>query len=793
MKISYLWLKTICNISQRPTELADLLTRIGLEVNSITPFSFIPKGLVVGQILQSTPHPNANRLLKVTVDVGQDAPLSIICGAPNVEVGNKAVVALPGTTLTMPHKQQTTIRKVSIRGEISEGMLCSESELGIGDAEREILALQTSHEPGTPLEKVWNTPEDTIFEIELTPNRNDVISHFGVARDIAAACGQVLERRVLKPLISCDSLPLRITVKDNTACPRYTGVMIQGVKMKPSPIWLQRCLRSIGYVPINIIVDITTFLMSCFGQPLHAYDYDHIAKKKIIVQKLPKGTKFTTLDSVVRTLTGEELMVCDSEGPLCMAGIVGGERGKITKNTTNVFLESAYFEPITIYKAHKHHKIQTDASLRFMRGIDPSMTYMVLKKAASMVQKYAGGTIASVAHDHYPNKIACHEIPITYTYIARLTGMDIPKEDIHKILTNLKIKIKEEKSTGFTAIIPPYRSNVTRPADLVEEILRMYGYNRENTHPQPHFQRFHAKKNPFHQRKSNLKKLLAAQGYHEIVTNSLASSHHPHASPKERIFVLHPLSQALNSLRKTMLFVGLEVVQRNVRHNQSTIKLFEIGKVYHRTPDTFHENEKLAIWLAGLQKETSWLHPKQQATFFDLCAIVKTIFSHANLPMAFLPIVHPHYSQCIALQHKETLYGYMGQVHGDITTSLNLKTPIFFAEIDLAAWKRPTPPQRYTKIPKYPSVTRDISLAIPATTSFLELQRTITQMHIPALQHFHLIDYYQGKPLADHQKGYTVRLVLQSPKQTMDEKQITKTIQRIATGLKQTLSADVRD
>ncbi len=594
MKISYLWLKSILDTNKPPEKIAEILTEAGLEVTTLTPFHFTPAGLVLGKIIESKPHPNADKLHVTRVNVGQEAPLTIVCGAPNATVNKKVIVALVGTTLVLPNHQKLVIKKVNIRGQVSEGMLCAEDEIGLGNDHSSIVTLNTKYPEGTPLEKVWHTPVDTIFDIDLTPNRNDATHHFGIARDLAAKMGRVLEQPIVTPLIPCDSLPLQVSVKEKKGCPRYTGVVIKNIDVKPSPIWMQRCLKSIGIRPINNIIDITNFIMHDIGQPLHAFDYDQLQKKKISVKKLPAETSFTSLDGSVYTLKGDELMVCDPAGPLCMAGIIGGKRARVTASTKTIFLESAYFDPIWIYRTAKQHSISTEASMRFSRGTDPTAPFLVLQKAVAMLQKYANGTIASMFVDEAVHNIVPTSIEMEYAYIQRLAGIELPPQTIEKIVTTLDIAVKKKTDEGFVAVVPPYRRDVKRPADVVEEILRIYGYNKVVKNGKKRDALLVLPMQPQAQtpKTSHLKRYLVAHGYNEIITNPITSREYS-TSKARAILLANPGGQMLDSLRTTLLFGGLEAIKNNLNRSQQTVKFFEIGKTYHEKEDsTFQETKK---------------------------------------------------------------------------------------------------------------------------------------------------------------------------------------------------------
>ncbi len=796
MKISYNWLKRFVDCNLPPQEVADLLTQTGLEVGHITPFELIPNQLILGKILTSTPHPNAERLKITTVHIGTTNPLTIVCGAPNATAGQKVVVAPIGTTLTLANSEELKIKKAKIRGQLSEGMLCAADELGLGTLHNEIITLKSSYPAGTPMTKVWDTPPDHIFDIELTPNRNDAISHLGVARDLAAVLNKTTHLPIIVPPIPTDNLPIQITIKDKKNCLRYTNVIFTNLQIQDSPIWLQNSLKSIGIRPINNIVDITNYIMHETGQPLHAFDYDKI-KKKIILQKLPKGTLFTALDGVEYKLTGEELMICDTVGPLAMAGIIGGDRGKVTEKTTKILLESAYFDPASIYRTARIHRLHTEASYRFERGIDPMNTHNALQKAVQTIQKYTGGKICSMLQDNYPTKVEPKKIPITYAYITRIVGFEIPIKTVHRICKGLSIQIETPTETGFTAIVPPYRSDVTRPIDLVEELLRIYGYNKK---PQP------TKLNSFnttlpsshHHKRATKKKLhtiLATKGYHEIYTNSLQSEKSI-LLPNQAISIANPLSQKQTHLRQTLLFSGLEVVAYNLNRKEKVIKLFETGKVYHQTKTGYQEQEKLGIWLTGPKANPTWASRPTLHKLLDLQASLQYLIQYTTGEPAVLhPVEKRHFTKCLTIQHGQKTYGYIGQVSPETLSAfdIDITKPLYYAEIEVDLLLTPPATITYQPISKFPSVIRDISIAVSNQTTYTQIHQVIKKEKIPTLQDFTLIDHYHSSALGKQKKAYTFRCTLQSRKKTFKEKEINKVVNQIIRLLKEAFNAEIRE
>ncbi len=797
MKISYNWLKEYLPQINTPKKVAELLTQIGLEVSCLQPFALVPKELLIGKVLTCIPHPNADRLKMTTIDIGTEQPLSIVCGAPNVATGRKVVVAPIGTTLFFENGKTLKIKKSKIRGVVSEGMLCAEDEVGLGKEHDGILVLKTQKKVGTPAYMYFHTPPDTIIDIELTPNRADAFSHIGIARDIAAASGKTLEKPIIQPLIPSDSLPFQVSVEDTLACPRYTGIVIKNIVIAPSPIWLQNRLKAIGLAPINNIVDITNFLMYEWGQPLHAFDYDALVKKKLIVKRLPANTSFTTLDGITRKLYGEELMICDSVGPLCMAGILGGERSKVRASTKTIVLESAYFSPMSIAKTARMHKLFTEATFRFERGTDPDLPCIALQRATNLIQTVAQGTIASAIIDHYPKKIQPATITITYAYINKLIGCVLSPTLVHDILKRLDIVVKDKNETGFIAIVPLYRVDVKRPADLVEEILRIYGYNKvvaKNkltiNYTSPASQTI--------TNKNKIATLLVAKGYNQIITNALTKSTYASLTkgldPAHNIMLDNPLSQSLDSLRQTLLFSGLEIVAHNINHGKPSLKLFELGKEYAYLKGSYQEHPKLGIWLTGNIEGPNWIRKPRQVTLQDLYAVVQQILQQRGITnIEAVPIEHPFYKDCLTLNLDKKIYVRMGQVASSILKHLNIEPTVFFAQIDMVPLLQNKPRQQHYKpIVKFPTVLRDLSLAINSSVTFSQIHKLIKKQAIPQLQNIYMIDYYKGNSIEKDKKAYTLRFVLQSAKNTLKEKEINKIMQQLCQVLQTELGAIIR-
>ena len=633
MKISINWLKEYINFSETPEEISNLLTKSGLEVTHIESFQPIKTELstmLIGQIVACTKHPNADKLHCTQIDVGTDKPLSIVCGAPNVEIGKKVAVAPVGTTLHTYNGDCIKIKPAKIRGEISEGMLCAEDEIGLGPSHERILWLDTPLPPGTSLSHYFNLSTDTVLTIELTPNRIDACSHIGVARDLRALLNKPIQYPATLTIEQQDGrqlLPIKVSVEDAIACPRYAGIIMTGIRVQESPQWVQTKLKAIGLPSINNIVDITNLVMYELGQPLHAFDYDKLEGKEIYVKLAAKGERIVTLDNIDRELSGGEIVIADQQNTIALAGILGGIPTSIQPETSNIFLESAYFFPETIRSAAKHHKIQTDAAFRYERGTDPNVAVTALRRACLLIQEIAGGKIASELIDIYPHSIKPLHIEVFYVNIQKLIGEVLPKTIIHHILQNLDIEITNNNEISFIAIVPPYRVDVTREVDVIEEILRIYGYDNIQLPAQLSSTFLAPSKPPLpYQLERTLAPILIANGYQEICTNSLSFVHDAETAgdgiEKVNVKLLNPLSDKLNILRDNLVLSGLEVIAHNINRKLVDLKLFEFGKTYHQEDGKYIERNKLGIWLTGKIEALNWIRQLQDVTFQDINTII---------------------------------------------------------------------------------------------------------------------------------------------------------------------------
>ena len=689
MKISYNWLKQFLQIDWDAQKTGELLTDLGLEVEGITPFESVKgglKGIVVGHVLTCEPHPNADRLKLTTVDIGQEAPVQIVCGAPNVAAGQKVPVATVGTTLFTKEGEAWVIKKGKIRGEVSQGMICAEDEIGLGDSHDGIMVLNEELVPGTPCAKVFDIENDEVFEIGLTPNRADAMSHFGVARDLKAGLEQQeIQKELVTPSVSNFSIDNRslkvdVEVMESELAPRYCGVTINNLVVQDSPDWLKNRLKAIGLAPINNVVDVTNYVLHELGQPLHAFDASKIKGNKVEVKTLPSGTKFTALDEVERELHEDDLMICDAEKPMCIAGVFGGIHSGVTEHTTSIFLESAYFDPVSIRKTAKRHGLNTDASFRFERGIDINLTKYALKRAALLIREIAGGYITSEIVDLFPKKPQERQVFLTFNKINSLIGQEIPRDTIKSILSSLEIRINNVTESGLGLTIPMYRVDVTREVDVIEEILRVYGYN--NIDFKEKLNASIAKTSRFENYRIQdiVGNLLASKGFYEIMTNSLVAN--TMSSEEDgAVQMLNPLSSDLSVLRTSMLHSGLQTVSYNHNRQKTDLKLFEFGKTYHKVDGAYQENQHLAIFVSGDRTQSSWAVAAKKSEFFYLKGIVENVFERLGIrDLDTQPLSNPGYSEGISYTKNDTVLVSLGLVSKAALKQFDIKQEVFYAD-----------------------------------------------------------------------------------------------------------------
>lgn len=808
MKISYNWLKQYIDIPESAEDIGKILTSTGLEVESVESFESIRgglKGLVIGEVITCSKHPNADKLSVTTVDVG-DHVLPIVCGASNVAAGQKVVVALPGTTVHPTKGDPFLIKATKIRGEVSEGMICAEDEIGLGESHAGIMVLSTQVANGTPAAEYFNVQSDYVLEIGLTPNRADAASHIGVARDIKAAC----KRNLTLPSVEAfktenNNLTIPVTVENPEACPRYSAVTISGITVQESPGWLQNRLKSIGLTPINNIVDITNFVLHETGQPLHAFDADAIAGKKVIVKTLAAGTKFKTLDDKERTLTAHDLMICNAEEPMCIAGVFGGMKSGITAKTKNVFLESACFSPDYIRKTGMHHQLKTDASFRFERGTDPNLTVYALKRAALLMKEIAGGMLSSEMVDVYPEKIKNRLITIKDKNVNRLIGKVIPRDQVFEILASLEIEIIKKDPDSFTVSVPPYRVDVTQEADIVEEILRIYGFNNiELTEiagtdylaefPEKDINKF----------KRTLGSMLIGNGYYEILTNSLTNAayqqKHNLSFTGTPVEILNKLSEEQGILRQSMLFTGLEVCAYNINRKQKDIKLFEFGKIYWKNDPAengkpaYTEEERLALYVTGNFETENWQNKSRGVNYYDLAQQVVQLLEKSaleNIKQEKLADPLFDYGMCLLKGNKEV--GKLGKVKTSLTKDLGIKQEIFYADLSTALLFRSANPKFVVQeVPKFPEVRRDLSLVLDKQVTFDDIKALVLATEKKLIKEIIAFDVYEGDKIPAGKKAYALGFTLLDESKTLTDEEIDKVMIRLMGAFEGKMGAVIR-
>ena len=820
MNISYNWLKEYVSFDLTPAEVAEALTSIGLEVGGVEEVQSIKgglEGIVIGEVLTCEPHPNSDHMHITTVNLGSGDPVQIVCGAPNVAAGQKVVVATLGTKL-YDGDECFTIKKSKLRGVESLGMICAEDEVGLGTSHDGIMVLPADAVPGTPAKDYFNIKSDYVLEVDITPNRADACSHYGVARDLYAYLVQAGKATSLtRPsddafCVDNQDLPIAIEVADTTACPRYAGVTVKGVTVKESPAWLQDKLRLIGLRPINNVVDVTNYILHAYGQPLHCFDADKIKGGKVIVKTMPQDTPFVTLDGVERKLDAHDLMICNAEEPMCMAGVFGGLDSGSTETTKNVFLESAYFNPTVVRKTARRHGLNTDSSFRFERGIDPNSVIYCLKQAAMLIKELAGGTISMDIKDLYPHPIADFTVDLNYQYVHDLVGKTIPVETIKRIVTSLEMKILSETSEGITLQVPAYRVDVQRPCDVVEDILRIYGYNNvEIPTTLKSSLTVKGEVDQWQKMQNLISEQLVGCGFNEILNNSLTKSAYYdglETYPSQHLVMLmNPLSSDLNCMRQTLLFGGLESIRHNVNRKCADLKFFEFGNCYYYHADkknpekplaAYSENNHLALWVTGKRVSNSWAHPEENSSVYELKAYVLNIFTRLGLNLGsvvFGNLSNDIYSVAVTVQ---TRGGKLLATYGVLTKKLqkafDLDDEVYYAEINWHELMKAVKNVKvsYTEISKYPAVKRDLALLLDKSVQFAEVEKIAYDTERKLLKAVELFDVYEGKNLEPGKKSYAVSFLLQDEHATLNDKQIDKIMQKLIANLENKLGAKLR-
>jgi len=819
MNILYSWLKDFVDFSLSADELAAALTSIGLETGGVETVETIRgglRGLVIGKVLTCEEHPNSDHLHITTVDLGPAGVEQIVCGAPNVAAGQYVIVATVGTTLYDGDKS-FVIKKSKIRGVESMGMICAEDEIGVGKSHDGIIVLPDTPAPGTPAAEYYGIKDDYLLEVDLTPNRIDAASHFGVARDLSAwmAVHATPSRLSLPPVdgfaIDCpETAGVEVCVEDIPGTTRYCGVTIDGVTVAPSPQWLQERLTMIGLRPINNIVDITNYVLHGIGQPLHCFDRGKISGDKVVVRTCPDGEKFTTLDGVERSLSQADLMICNDTRPMCMAGVFGGLDSGVTDATTSVFIESACFNPTRVRKTARRHGLSTDSSFRFERGVDPNFCLYALKFAALLIKKLAGGKIVGQVQDVYPSVVERPRVDLGNDYMTRLVGKEIPSDTVDVILNALEMETVAKTPQMRSLLVPTYRVDVTRPCDVVEDILRIYGYNNVEM---PERLRASLAFNTPTDRADDLRRRVAEQltaaGFNEILNNSLtAAAYYTDLNPEACITLLNPLSQELSVMRRTLLFGGLETLAHNINRKSKDLALYETGNVYERNPQAvssqenplapYSEASRLALWMTGDVRRASWLRPADEASFFDLRATVDNIYTRlgiATRDITYKPSESPLLASGLDIYTRSgKLLGSLGAVAKKYTTLCDIKLPVYFAElrwqalVDIALKNVVT----FTDLPKTMDVKRDLALLIDSSVTMAQVETVVRESERRLLKDVTLFDVYEGDKLPKGKKSYAISLTLRDDEKTLQDKHIDAVMNKVIANLKKRLSAELR-
>lgn len=801
MQISFNWLRDFIKTDLNASQIGDILTDLGLEVEGINQYQSIQGGLegvVIGKVLTCEKHPNADKLKVTKVDIGESEHVQIVCGAPNVAAGQTVPVATIGTTLYAENGKSFSIKKSKIRGEISQGMICAEDELGLGQSHEGIMVLENRYKAGKPCKEVFKIVTDEIFEIGLTPNRSDAMSHFGVARDLRASLAQKEDTNTLiMPSISsfCSDNyegAIKIDIRDTDAAPRYCGLRITGVEVKPSPKHIQDRLKAIGLKPINNIVDSTNYVLHEMGQPLHAFDGAKISSGVVRVQKLKEGTPFVTLDGVERKLSSEDLVICNDDTPMCLAGVFGGLNSGITEQTTEIFLESAYFSPVSIRKTAKRHGLSTDASFRYERGIDIELVEYCLKRAAILIQEVAGGSVSSEIIDEYPNKQEPHQILLKFDYMNNLIGHEIPRDKIKKIIRNLDINITHVTETSVGLEVPTYRADVRRPADIVEEVLRVYGYNNIPTGNKLISSIPNLAKNNTNQLETRIAQQLIAQGFYEIYNNSLTSPKHD-SNATNMVEILNPLSSELSVLRTNLIYGMLESVQFNINRQQQDLRFFEFGNKYHKTAKRNAQEATLGMVVTGKQLQSNWSISEQKSDFFFLKGIVNGLLDRLGLTVTETPGDHPFFKESVTLSIGKTNIGTYGWIDLEGFKDISIDQDVFACTLAVDALSQFLKKKIKVKgLSKFPSVHRDLALLVDKSTSFKELYQIAQKTERRLLEDIALFDVFTGKGVPDGKKSYALNFVLRDNDKTLTDNQIDKTMQKIKDQYHKLLGAELR-
>lgn len=818
MKISNKWLKDYIKYDLEPDNISALLTDIGLEVELLEHIETVKgglKGVLVGEVLTCHKHPDADKLSITTVSIGEQTPLQIVCGASNVAAGQKVAVATIGTTL-YNNEEPFQIKKSKIRGVVSEGMICAEDELGLGVSHSGIMVLNENAKAGTPAKQYFNIEDDIVFEIGLTPNRTDATSHYGVARDLAAVlnCRNNAELKLIRPNIENfepdeTSSDIKIEIIDKTNCPRYTGLHIKNIKVSESPSWLQNKLQSIGIRPINNIVDITNFVMFEIGQPLHAFDSKQIVGNKVVIKTAAPKTKFTTLDGIERELNGTELMICNQKEEMCIAGVYGGLRSGVNEKTTEIFLESAYFNPVSIRKTSKLHNLKTDSSFRFERGCDADITIYAIKRAALLIKEIAGGVICSNIIDEYPQIIKNPIVEVNYQNIYNLIGKEIAKESIKNILQSLEIEVLEQNNEKIILKIPLFKADVTRECDVIEEILRIYGYNNIETSNKINYS-YIPTENSFNLKLQNkISDFLSANSFVEAMNNSLSKFEYFEKfdilDKEKTVNILNPLSKELNTMRQNLLFGLLENINLNINYKNNNIRIYEFGNIYFYNKDFVNEDvrkkytEKLSLGIAitGKAKPEMWLKNSFENNFFELKNITNNILQKCALTIddfSQIQFENSLFSNALSLEFNNNEIIKLGCINQSILKHFDIKQDVFYCEIDFDKLSKLSSNRKtkFKPINNFPSVRRDLALLVDKKITFLEIKNLALKTEKKLIKSISLFDVYEGEKIDSDKKSYAIKVSLQHNEKTLNDFEINSIMDKLIKAFEKELSAVIR-
>lgn len=802
MNISFNWLNEFLKINLKIDEVCEILTDIGLEVEGIVEYQNVKgnfEGLIVGEVIQCEKHPNADRLKLTKVNIGQET-LQIVCGAPNVNINQKVIVATVGTTIYPTNGEKFKINKSKIRGEISFGMICAEDEIGLGNSHDGIMILENSIKVGTQISDLYENYNDKIINIGLTPNRSDAMSHMGVARDLRAALIQKgIKSELITPSVSSFHINSRtqkvnVYVEDSKMCPRFSGVCIDNIIVKDSPKWLQNKLKAIGIVPINNVVDITNYVLHESGNPLHAYDLDKISTKSIHVKTLKNNSNFTTLDGKSRQIRDSDLMICDNDTPMCLAGIFGGSKHGISINTSSIFLESAYFNPVTIRKSAKYHGLNTDASFRFERGTSIENVEYALKRAAIMICELCDGKISSDIIDEFPKKPNEVSILLNFEKTNRLIGQEIPREEIKSILTSLDFKINNITETGVGITVPFYRHDIYRECDVVEEILRIYGYNKINLSNKLSIPINIGNENLSFKIEKTIAQSLTPLGFNEIMNNSLTNNQLNLFNRKD-VVILNSISNDVSKLRTSLLESSLKTLKYNINRKNENLKYFEFGKIYESINDSYNENRRLSITYSGKILSKSWRNEFINAEFYSLKNIIINIFSKLSIEFNENPIELNGFEKTLGLFIKDKKLAIIGLVDKNTCGQFDIKQEVFYASIDIDLVHKylNTNFQKYKPLSKFQPVEKDMSFIIDKNIEYSQIKDLLMKSQIKNLINMNLFDVYEGDKIGNNKKSYALNFTLSNSEKTLNEKEIHLAMNKIQDKLKNNFKAILRD